>query len=221
MNGSDQQEQVFVPGPAGRLEARLELPEAAGGGDAPIHHLGIISHPHPLHGGSMQSTICVRVARALRACGFATLRFNFRGVGQSAGKHDGQGAEQEDVRACLEFLRERCGDLPIWGAGYSFGARTTCDLAVDEERLERLVLIALPVRHYGPGRIASVRQPGLLVFGSEDEFGRAEDLPALDAHMRIHTIAGADHFFRGRTPRVEECVREYARTATQGAERGS
>jgi alpha/beta superfamily hydrolase len=198
---------LLFDGPAGVLEGRLELPERE------VEAIAVLCHPHPLRGGSMQNTLVVRAARALRSLGFATLRVNFRGVGQSTGTHDGKGAEVEDARAGLNELADRFGSLPAWAVGFSFGARTVCQFAVEEPRIERTILLALPVSLYGLGHLPELRQPSLLVFGELDEFGTAEDLPALEDHLEVHTIAGADHLFRGRTPLVEARVRAYANTA--------
>ena len=198
---------IQVEGPAGVLEARLEEPD----GREP-RGAAVICHPHPLHGGSLENTICVRAARALRANGLATLRFNFRGVGASAGVHDGQGGEEKDVQACLDELVRRYPGLPQWGVGYSFGARTVGDLAARERRIVRVILIALPVGRYGHGRLAALEQPGLLLFGELDEFGTAADAPPLGPGLEVNTIEGADHLFRGRTSLVEDHVRDYARS---------
>lgn len=199
--------EILFDGPAGELEGLLEPP------DREVEAVAIVCHPHPLHGGSLRNTICVRVARALRSLGFATLRLNFRGVGKSAGKHDGNGAEAGDALAGLEELEKQFGSLPAWAVGYSFGARTVCSLAAENPRIERTILIALPVLSDGLGSLRELRQPSLLIFGELDGFGTAADLPALEDHLEVHTIGGADHFFRGCTPLVEECAREYARSA--------
>ena len=197
-------EHIFE-GPEGKLEGRLELPEGSPRGCA------VICHPHPLFGGTFQNTICVRAARALRGHGFATLRFNFRGVGKSEGVHDGEGGEEGDVRAALDELYAQLGRLPAWAVGYSFGARTVCGLAARDNDIERTVLIALPLRTYGPGRLLDLRQETLMLFGNLDEHGTEADLPVLKDHIDVRTIEGADHFFRGRTPLVEEHIHTYAK----------
>jgi alpha/beta superfamily hydrolase len=197
-------------GPAGKLVGELELPDGAPVGAA------IACHPHPLHGGSLRNTIVVRTARALRTVGFATLRFNFRGVEGSAGTHDGS-AEVEDAAAALAVLERELPGLPLWGAGYSFGSRMVLELAL-RGAVERVVLIAPPIAIYDLGGLRRLRTPGLLVSGGADAFGSAEDLrlafPDLPPALRRVEIPGADHFFRGRTPLVEEAVLEYARAVT-------
>jgi len=201
---------VHIPGPVGTLVGALEEPSD------PARAQAVVCHPHPAHGGSLRNTIVVRVARALRQAGIATLRFNFRGVEGSEGRYDGT-QEVDDVAAATAFLAQRRPELPLWAGGYSFGSRMCCELAVRTPELERLCLIAFPSKIYDPGILAGLRTPALLVFGSADEFGTAADLrrrvPALPPGFEVVEIEGADHFFRGRTPLVEEAVLRYARAA--------
>ena len=165
----------------------------------------------------MRNTIVVRTARALRSTGIATLRFNFRGVEGSEGSHDGEGAEELDASACLDRLAAEFPGVPLWAAGYSFGSRTVCGLATRDLRIERLLLIAFPVAVYDCSSIKEVTQPGFLLFGGGDEFGTltelAQQYPGLPERLHVDQIEGADHFFRGRTPILEEKVREYAEQA--------
>lgn len=197
-------------GPVGTLVGELERPETDAIGGA------IVCHPHPLHGGSLRNTIVVRTARALRAVEFATLRFNFRGVEGSAGTHDGS-AEVEDAAAALALLASELPGVPLWGAGYSFGSRMVLELAL-RGAVERVILIAPPIAIYDLGGLRRLGTPGLVVSGGADEFGSSEDLrrafPDLPPALRRVEIPGADHFFRGRTPLVEQAVLEYARAAT-------
>src|SRR5690242_2557571 len=104
-----------LPAPHGRLEGMLwDVPRAFAA--------AVVCHPHPQQGGTMHAHVPYRIARALRDAGAITLRFNFRGVGRSTGSYaDGQG-ELEDVRAALDFLQARSPGLPLWVAGFSFGA---------------------------------------------------------------------------------------------------
>lgn len=204
--------QVQLDGPAGKLEGLLEEPE-----EGEVLGAAIVCHPHPLHEGTMRNTIVFRAARALRGAGFATLRFNFRGVEGSEGVHHGEGgagSEEDDAACGLDFLAERYPDSPLWAAGFSFGSRTVCGLATRDERIERLVLVAFPVSIYACDCIHDIQQPALIVFGGNDEFGTAADLarkhPDLPERIEVEEIAGADHLFRGRTPLVEAAIQHYA-----------
>lgn len=201
---------VEFAGPAGKLLGELEEPHD------PPRALGLVCHPHPAHGGSLRNTIVVRTARALRAEGLITLRFNFRGVEGSEGRHDGT-QEVEDAAAAAAQLTLRHPDLPLWVAGYSFGSRIAAELALRDTGVERLLLIAFPCALYDPGFLARLRQPGLILLGENDAFGNASHLrrglPELPPGLTLIELAGADHFFRGRTPLVEEAVVRYARSA--------
>jgi alpha/beta superfamily hydrolase len=201
---------VEIDGPVGRLVGELEEPDVTPRG------LALVCHPHPAHGGSMRNTLVVRVARGLRAAGVVTLRFDFRGVGGSAGVHDGT-QEIEDAAAAAGELAQRHPELPLWAAGYSFGARIAAELAGRDAEVRRLLLIAFPCRLYDPRFLADTRRPGLIVLGEKDPFGNAADLrralPRLPPDLELVEIPGADHFFRGRTPLVEEATVRYARRA--------
>lgn len=209
--------EVVFAGPAGRLEGLHELPEGE------VRGAAVVCHPHPLHEGTMRNTIVYRMARALRSAGLATLRFNFRGVEGSEGEHDGQGGEEGDVAAALDLLEERHPGRPFWAAGYSFGSRTVCGLAVRDTRIRRLILIALPIEAYDCHCLEEAPQPGLIVLGSGDSFGTLTELarrfPHLPERFETEEITGADHFFRGRTPILEETVRDYARRMGENGRR--
>jgi hypothetical protein len=132
--------------------------------------------------------------------------------------HDGT-HEIEDARAAAAALLARHPALPLWAAGYSFGSRIASELALGDEGVERVLLIAFPSKLYDPGFLARLRAPGLVLLGEADPFGNAADLrralPALPRHIELVEIPGADHFFRGRTPLVEEAVRRYASAALE------
>lgn len=205
-------ESLFLSGPAGRLEALFQRPAGAEPRGA-----AVVCHPHPLFGGTMHNTVVFRTARALLAAGLAVLRFNFRGVEGSEGEHDGEGGEERDAACALDWLEERFGAQELWGAGFSFGSRTVCRLALEDERLERLVGVALPVARFDCRFMRQLEPPTLLVFGEKDDFGTAGGFRALftevPKNFRVAEIPGADHFFRYRTPDLERTVREYAQEA--------
>lgn len=203
---------IEIPGPVGKLIGELEEPAGERRG------LALVCHPHPRHGGTMRNTIVMRVARALRAAGLVTLRFNFRGVEGSEGVHDGS-QEIEDAVAAASMLTSGNPGLPFWAAGYSFGARIVAELALRDAGVERSILVAFPLAIADPGVLARLRHPALLVLGESDSFGNPADLrrslPQLPPQLELVELAGADHFFRGRTPLVEEAVLRYARAVIE------
>jgi len=209
--------ELFLDGPAGRLEALLETESD------PVRAAAVCCHPHPTYGGTMHNTVVFRAARALRRAGAATLRFNFRGVEGSEGEHDGRigpGGEEDDALAALDALAERY-DAPLWGVGFSFGSRTIASLSLREPRLERLVLIAPPVDVFDCSALVKLRVPALAIWGDRDEFGTLASFerryPDPPASLETAEIEGADHLFRGRTPKLEEAVLDYARRALETA----
>lgn len=174
------------------LEACVTVP---GGARAGV----VLCHPHPLYGGDMEGPVVLRAAEACAARQLATLRFNFRGVGASTGKHDDGRGEQDDVHAALDELRRRLpAGSPVALAGYSFGAAVAAAVAAHTP-LAGLALIAPPARIMPP-RPATVSGPFLIVVGAEDQYCPAaswqairEALPA----VTLTVIDGADHFFFG------------------------
>jgi alpha/beta superfamily hydrolase len=200
----------FIAGPVGRLEAQLWLPKD---GSAPRAAV-VVCHPHPVAGGTLDNNVVFRAARGMQSAGLAVLRFNFRSAGQSAGVHDGKGAEEADVVAALDHLRHEFPLVPLWAGGFSFGARTVGSLARRESRIARLCLIAPPTRAYDCSFLRELRQPTYIQLAEHDEFGTPADfrerIGALDSHVEVDVIAGVDHFFRGQTPELEARVRAWA-----------
>jgi pimeloyl-ACP methyl ester carboxylesterase len=146
-------ETYFVPGPAGRLECFLKRPSVV----APGSTVAVICHPHPIFGGSMHNKVVHAAAEALAGLGMPVVRFNFRGVGRSAGRHDGGRGETDDLKVVLDDLAARFPGAPILAAGYSFGAWVAL----------RVVRFPLPARlrppagaHPGRGRPPGADRPG-------------------------------------------------------------
>lgn len=201
--------QLDFTGPVGRLEGVLWDPEGEPRGAA------VFCHPHPLHGGTMHNNVVYRTARALQASGLSVLRFNFRGVGRSEGEHDGEGAEDEDLIAALDHLATLRPGLPLWAGGFSFGARTSCRVATREPRLERALLVALPVRVYSCPWISTVLPPTHVVMAGEDEFGTLAELhaqfPDLPGHVTTEEVPSVDHFFTGQLEELQARIKRWAK----------
>jgi alpha/beta superfamily hydrolase len=197
-------EAVVVAGPAGPLEARAEDPVSS----ATPSVVGVVCHPHPLYGGTMQNKVVHTLARAMQELGAPTLRFNFRGVGASAGTHDGGVGEIEDAVAAAEWARRRWVCDRLWLAGFSFGAAIALQAA---PRLgpERLVTVAPPVARFGrvPERPNAA---WLVVQGDADELVDAAEVgrwvAAYDPPPELKLLAGAEHFFHGRLAELREAV---------------
>jgi len=185
---------LTLEGPAGPLEALLQERREHD------HELtAVVCHPHPLFGGTMHNKVVHRVASTLHGLGAAVLRFNFRGVGASAGGHDRGEGELEDARAALEFMRGRYPGARRWVAGFSFGSWVASRLAATEADAERLVMIAPPVHTQTFEEMRTSPVPKLVVQGTADVTCRPENLaavfPAWAEPKRIMKVEGATHFF--------------------------
>jgi uncharacterized protein len=182
------------------LEGMLARPERSASPGA------VICHPHPMYGGSMDNNVVEAIIAAMWRRGYATLRFNFRGVGASEGEYDGGEGEAADARAAVEFLAAQPdidrGAIAL--AGYSFGAAVALRAGLGESRVARVIAVALPVAAMDSGINSAATKPALLVSGDRDTYS---PIPALEQSMRklgaaatLKVIAGADHFFGGYEP---------------------
>jgi alpha/beta superfamily hydrolase len=201
---------LFLPGPAGRLEAKLWEPDE---GRAPRAAI-VFCHPHPLYGGTADNKVVFRAARGLQKAGLAVLRFNFRGVRNSEGTHDGKGGEVADLGVALDWMQERYPSLELWAGGFSFGSRVATQRAVDDKRIVRLVLVALPVLAFDVSYIAHVTQPGFVLMAENDVYGTLAELnrrfPDVMKRFETSEVPGVGHFFDPRTTEVQSRVQAYA-----------
>lgn len=197
-------ESIKMNGPAGILEGILRIPPVA------PRRCALLCHPHPLYQGSMHSPVIFRAAKALHRRDYVTLRFNFRGVGMSAGSYSGGTGEKADVQAALEVLAARCPGLPVTLLGYSFGARVGLEAAAQDPRVERLVAIGLPLDAGSSDLLTKIRKPLWVLQGDQDEFGSVRELEKLaemsGEHLRLLIVPGADHHFTGALDRLEETL---------------
>jgi alpha/beta superfamily hydrolase len=202
-------ESLWVAGPAGRLEALLEEPEE----EAP-RLVAVVCHPHPLYGGTMHNKVVYRMARGLRRAGAAVLRFNFRGVGRSAGQPGRLEGEIEDARAALAWLQERYPDLPFSLAGFSFGARAITRLGCETAGARWLLAAGFPTRFGSTEYLERCPTPKVFIQSANDQYGPRPELEAQYARFaepkRLIWVEAADHFFTGGLEELEARVRETA-----------
>ncbi len=158
----------------------------------------VVAPPHPLYGGSFDNPVVNEIAHALYRKGSASLRFNWRGVGGSQGKATGDlGVAERDYRAALELVVENSG-APVTAAGYSFGAATALRLALHDDQVAKLVLVAPPVEMIKALDLEGLGKPVHVVVGGYDEVAPAGELSELFSALpdaRIGVISDADHFF--------------------------
>jgi alpha/beta superfamily hydrolase len=193
----------FLTGPAGRLEALLNE------GKDSATHAALVCHPHPLHGGTMHNKVVFHAMKALHKFGFPVLRFNFRGAGKSAGRHDHGRGEVEDVRAALAWLESEFA-LPVVFAGFSFGAAVGLRAACPDGKVKAIVSLGTPVqvedRAYSYKFLAECKKPKLFLSGAQDPFGPRAELERLVAPAaepkELVLVPGGDHFFEGKLERM-------------------
>jgi len=200
---------LLIPASHGHLEAILREPDAETRGAA------LVCHPHPLGGGTMHNKVVFRIAAGLLDAHLTTLRFNFRGVGLSTGKHDDGEGETQDVLDALDYLTENYPDLPITLAGFSFGSRVATKAAITDERVARFVSIGTPVDKYDFSHLKNLRKPILFVHGDRDEFGALENLNALVAEVAENTDAtlivfeNCGHFFDKHLQQLKDAIHDW------------
>jgi hypothetical protein len=198
-------ERIFVEGPEGPLEALVEAPAAPAPGA-----VAICCHPHPLFGGTMQNKVVHALARAAVDLGVPAVRFNFRGVGGSAGRYDHGNGECADAIAVADWAAGRFGASRLWAMGFSFGSFIAYALA-RERGAERLVVVAPPVQRFDFSTLPPPACPWLVLQGDQDELVNHDAVlewtRKLPNPPEVALFAGADHFFHGRITELRERVR--------------
>ncbi|HEY6006083.1 MAG TPA: alpha/beta family hydrolase [Anaeromyxobacter sp.] len=198
--------QADVVGPAGRLEALLEdAPDAA--------FAAVVCHPHPRFGGTMNTHAVHRLAKAVRARGGASLRFNFRGVGRSAGSYAAGDGEAEDARAALDWLAAAKPGLELLACGFSFGAWMAVLAGGGDGRVAGLLLAGLALRAPDLQRfresslVRDVAKPVAIVQAEADEFASPDEVRAAiegsRGPRRLATVKGAKHLFTEDLPALQ------------------
>ena len=211
-----------IEGAAGAIEIAASVPAAP-------RAIAVVAHPHPLFGGTMDNKVVTTVARAFHDAGAATFRFNFRGVGASAGSHDEGRGETDDLLAVAEHATRALGEMPLWLAGFSFGGGVAIR-ASTRVPFEHLVLMAPALRRitgHGLGTPPDPLDPSLgevgrhtvantvIVHGDKDDtvpladsfaWGSPREVPVL-------VIPGADNFFHRKLHMIRDVVGRLVRPA--------
>ena len=193
-----------VQGGAGVIEAVRDLPP-----DGAVRGTAVIAHPHPLFGGTMHNKVVQTLARAFVQCGWQAVRFNFRGVGASAGAYDEGRGEAADM---LAVIAQVAPEGPLALAGFSFGAFVTSHAAqaVSAERsLDKLVLVGTAASRFAVAPVApELHERTLVIHGEQDDtvvlssvmdWARPQTLP-------VTVIPGVEHFFHGQLPLLKSLV---------------
>ncbi len=204
-------------GPAGSLEALLDEPANGDFADTPKAAV-VFAHPHPQFGGTMHTKGVFQGAKGLARIGCAVLRFNFRGVGRSAGAFDQGAGEKEDFKAALDYMAAHYPGAPLWAAGFSFGAWVALEVGATDDRVTALIGIAPPVatsvsgQNYTFENTLASTKPKFFVQGEADEVCPLEGMwtfyGRLEEPKELVVIDAANHLFEGQAQEVGEALED-------------
>jgi len=194
----------LIDGPAGALEV-AHLPAPA---HAASRGIALVAHPHPQMGGTMDNKVAVTLAKTFHHLGYAAMRFNFRGVGRSAGVFDEGEGETDDAHAALDHAARLYPGGQLVLAGFSFGTFVQTRLwqrIRDVRPVERLVLAGPAVNRF---QLAPVPEDTIVVHGEEDDVVPLADVLAWarPQHLPIVVFPGCGHFFHGRLTQLQRVV---------------
>ena len=210
-----------IQGPAGRLEALLEMPADRGitrdglvatGAEGGLRAAVVLGHPHPQFGGTMHTKGVYHTTKGLSRIGCAVLRFNFRGVGKSEGTWDEGRGELDDFRAALDEMTARFPGIPLWAGGMSFGSWIGMNVGAADARVSALIGVASPVNKWDFEAIAQSTKPKFFIHGEMDEICGFREINAFYARSadpkELVIIDGADHLFNGVASQVADAVEQ-------------
>jgi len=192
-----QEQTHLIQGPGGVLEVRLATPpnwQAA-------HPFVVIAHPHPLHGGSLNNKVVHTLAKTAYATGLASLRFNFRGVGQSTGEFAQGVGEQQDLLSVVHWMQHQYPQAPCWLAGFSFGGYVAA-AAHAQAQARHLLLVAPAMNLFDVSQLQINSIPWLVIMDQQDEVVSSNLVQAwIDQQTTPPTVEwldGVGHFFHGK-----------------------
>jgi uncharacterized protein len=200
------QANLSLDGPAGKLELLTSYPEVPC--NPPI--VAVICHPHPLFGGNLNNKVIYTLARSFHALGLSTVRFNFRGVGQSQGHYDHGIGETDDLLAVLQWLKITCANPIIWLAGFSFGAYVAARAVKQAQTapIEQLICVAPPIDNFPFTTLLPFPCPWVLIQGDQDEIVAPSTVFSWVASLAnpptLITIKNASHFFHGHLIELQD-----------------
>jgi len=204
--------EIIFSGPAGRLEGRYQP------GKTDTAPVALILHPHPQYGGTMDNKVTYYLYHAFAHRGFATLRFNFRGVGRSQGEFDNGTGELSDAAAALDWLQSMNeNSTGTWIAGFSFGAWIGMQLLMRRPEIKGFISVAPPANLYDFSFLAPCPSSGLIIQADQDDLVTPISVQKLVEKLKaqksitIHhdNIKGANHFFESELNQLMSSVNNY------------
>ncbi len=203
--------ELTLSGPAGKLECLADVADAESARPA----TAVLCHPHPQHGGTMRNKVVTIMERSLRELGLATVRFNFRGVGESDGEYNNGEGELEDLLTVVKWAQKTRPDTDLWLGGFSFGAFIALKAARDLP-VRQLITIAPPVERYGFDELLAPNCPWLVVQGDEDDVVSADAVSTwaknMDQPPDLVVMEGADHFFHRRLMDLRGLIKNHVQS---------
>lgn len=200
-------EPLVIEGPLGALQAIVDTPV-----DADASHVAVVCHPHPVYGGTMTNKVVHMLAKSFNERGAPAVRFNYRGVGASAGSYDEGNGETDDTLAVLDWAARRWPGAQLWLGGFSFGGAIAIRAAVARD-VRRLVTVAPAIQRVSVESSRLPRCPWLLVQGDRDELVDAAEIQrwvaSLAAPPEVALLSGVDHFFHSRLNELRAVVLDW------------
>jgi alpha/beta superfamily hydrolase len=209
---------ITFNGPAGRIEGKYYQAKV------PTAPIALVMHPHPQHGGTMNSKVAYRLYESFARCGFSVLRFNFRGVGNSEGEFDNGVGELSDAAAALDWLHNQNPHAEsIWISGFSFGAWITMQLLMRRPDVNRFIAVAPPAGKYDFSFFSPCPASGLVISAENDDIALAEDIEKMlkktarqkDVKIHYSKVAEADHYFTDHQVELGKLICQYAASQMQ------
>ena len=209
--------EIFIPGPAGRLEAKYYKSKK---NTSPV---ALVLHPHPQYGGTMNNKVVVDTFHAFMDNNFSVCRLNFRGVGKSDGEFDNGQGELADAAAALDWLeRENFDNSQCWIAGFSFGSLIAMQLLMRRPEINYFISVSTPADTRDFSFLAPCPSSGLLLHGDKDEISSHDTAKILSEKLQkqkkikidFKSIKGSDHFFMNHMNDLISSVNEYVNNHT-------
>jgi hypothetical protein len=215
---------ITFNGPEGRLEGKYFQAKD------PNSPIALVCHPHPQHGGTMNSKVAYRLYEAFARCGFNVLRFNFRGVGNSEGEFDNGLGELADAAAALDWLHSQHQHTPgIWISGFSFGAWIVMQLLMRRPDVQRFIAVSPSTSMHDFSFLSPCPATGLVMIGDEDEITPYQDVEEMlkkttrqkGVTLHYSKVPGADHYYTDQqdilTQRLVTYIMQHHPTKQQAA----
>ena len=204
--------ELFIPGPAGRIETKYSKNNLK---TAPI---ALILQPHPQYGGTMNNHVVYEIFQTFLKNGFSVCRINFRGVGRSDGKFDNGQGELSDAAAALDWIeRENIDYSQCWVSGFSFGSLIAMQLLMRRPEINRFIVVSLQPNVYDFSFLSPCPTSGLIVYGKNDELVPKDNINSLNKRLFVQKgiklefqeVEGANHFFLNKKKELSFVLDKY------------